>query len=224
MPKWQDIAGVTFGSNLLQVGYDPEAMDRLKAYLTQRYPQHVWRSLKFAVNKTLGTVRSRASRAIRDQAQGLRLKDVMKSVFIKKRAKATAGGGDLSGSVLLLARRVPAFRMGARQTASGVTWRGPSGATVDLPHAFIQRMPESGHRGVFFRTPGKRRMLRGRYAGKLREPITEEYGGTIAQIFEQAPGVLEGTLAEAGKLLVHYTQQELGLLESKRMEKALGAA
>jgi ribosomal protein L30/L7E len=223
MPQWKDIAGVTYGSHLLSVGYDPGSMDRLKAYLVQRYPQALWRTLAFAVNKTLGTLRSRASRSIRDVAQGLRLKDVRKSVFIKRRAKATAGGGDLSGAVLLLARRVPAFRMGAQQTAAGVTYRGPGGAAVELPHAFIQRMPESGHRGVFFRTRPQRVMERGRYAGKLREPITEEYGGTIAEIFEEAPGVLAGTLKEGGELLAHYTKQEIGLLESKRMEKAAAA-
>lgn len=74
-------------------------------------------------------------------------------------------------------------------TQGGVTVKiFKTGAPLILKHAFIARM-QSGHTGVFMRQGPKRKMGRGAYAGKMRQPIVEKFGPHLSKIFEDTPGL-----------------------------------
>jgi hypothetical protein len=95
---------------------------------------------------------------------GLRQKDVPIST-----EKAT--GQNLTATVIGQGKRIALMDFSARETKrSGVRAKLPTGAGK-YPHAFIRTMP-SGHRGVFQRKPGSRRL-----------PIYELYGPSIPHVF-----------------------------------------
>lgn len=68
----------------------------------------------------------------------------------------------------------------SRGKGSGVSYKLPTGRGR-LPHAFIATMPESGHRGVFERIPGK--FMKGK---PTRQAIGEKFGPSMGRSFEKA--------------------------------------
>lgn len=93
----------------------------------------------------------------------------------------------------------------ARQTRTGVRV-----GRHQFPGAFLATMPE-GHEGVFLREGAKRPMSKGRYVGKMRQPIVEQ---TIS--LSPSPGTVERI--EQG-LLTQFNQRAERLL-GWEMEKA----
>lgn len=88
--------------------------------------------------------------------------------------------------VLLIgrARRIGVINYGARWTRrqAGVTWKFRRGGGRELYEkgTFIA-VGLSGNRQVFFRSGAKRVMVRGRYAGQLKQPLQVAYEGSIAR-------------------------------------------
>jgi hypothetical protein len=72
----------------------------------------------------------------------------------------------------------------ARQTLKGVTYSIFRGKRGLLDGAFIATLP-GGNVQVMERFGAKRIMTRGRYVGKLRQPIHTQYGPTAAQMLRK---------------------------------------
>lgn len=75
------------------------------------------------------------------------------------------------------------INFGARQTRTGVSTSIKKGKRTLEEHAFIAP-GLGGNRQVFMRTGIKRRMQKGRYAGRIREAIEALYGPSVAQMLK----------------------------------------
>jgi len=129
-------------------------------------------------------------------ASGLKRKDVRKAVRLRKANYKT-----LCAIIHIWNKRMPLLWFGARQGAKGVTFRLPAGAEEALDytgskrgrllaeHAFISKMPRSGHEGIFVRT------------GSKRLPIEELFGPSPMQLFTGITGLAERLMADAGARL-----------------------
>lgn len=80
-------------------------------------------------------------------------------------------------------RGIGLLNFGARQTRTGVTASIKKGKRTLEPGAFIAT-GLGGNRQVFMRTGVKRRMQKGRYAGRIREAIEALYGPSVAQMLK----------------------------------------
>lgn len=97
------------------------------------------------------------------------------------RARAVAEGIELRGRE----RRIGVIEYGARWRrgqAGGATWQFRRGGPREAydAGAFIAT-GLSGNRQVFIRAGAPRRMTRGRYIGQLRQPLSAQYEGSVAQ-------------------------------------------
>lgn len=80
-------------------------------------------------------------------------------------------------------RGIGLLNFSARQTRAGVTATIKKGKRTEYPHAFIAP-GLGGALQVFRRTGVKRRMQKGRYAGRIREAIEAMYGPSVAQMLK----------------------------------------
>ncbi len=79
-------------------------------------------------------------------------------------------------------RGIGLSNFGARQTRKGVTYTFYHGRGRTLaPGAFMAPLL-SGNRHAVIRYGAKREMTRGSYVGQLRQPLSTEYGPTVAQM------------------------------------------
>jgi hypothetical protein len=76
-------------------------------------------------------------------------------------------------------KSLPLVAFGARQTKTGVSVEVTKGKRAIVKHAFLATM-QSGHKGVFMRRGPKRMAGKGKYAGKMRQPIYETYTASVA--------------------------------------------
>jgi hypothetical protein len=94
-------------------------------------------------------------------------------------------------TLLAKSKPLPLIAFGARQTMTGVSVEVTKGKRAIIRSAFIATM-QSGHKGVFQRRGTKQIMGKGRYAGKLRQPIYELFTASVSSALAQAaPRVLE---------------------------------
>lgn len=106
---------------------------------------------------------------------------------------------------------IPLYGFSARQGLRGVTASIKRGERKLYRSAragsFIQKMPSSGHTGVFIRTGEERIMKRGRYKGKRREAIEELFGPEAMRIFKSQKSfdvVQEEFAVKAEQILMQY--------------------
>ncbi len=114
-----------------------------------------------ALNRTIEQVRTAATREIAADV-GLTQGVVRKSIELTR-----ATPGQLRAALWFSGKRIPLVDFGARQTATGVTYRLGRGSAL---HAFLATM-RSGHAGVF------------RRRNKARLPIAELRGPSLARVF-----------------------------------------
>jgi hypothetical protein len=116
-------------------------------------------------------------------------------------------------------RGAPLIWFAARQSGKGVTFRAPPGADwatdfqkskkgrLFVPHAFIQTMPRSGHKGVFLRSDTKR--MRGR---PNRAAIDELFGGSVFDLFGNVTQETAALVAETQTMLHQELDVQVGVL------------
>jgi hypothetical protein len=122
-----------------------------------------------ALNKTLTTVSHAAARQLKqDLGSGITL------TFIKRNfKKMLANRHTLTAALWISGHRLPISKIDphARQTAIGIVYR-MRGEYHTIPHAFLARMKQSGHVGVFTRK------------GEARLPIQEKFGVSLPHIMQ----------------------------------------
>jgi hypothetical protein len=105
-------------------------------------------------------------------------------------------------SLVAKGKPLPLIAFGARQTRAGVSVEVTKGKRSIINAAFIATM-QSGHKGVFMRRGPKRIASKGRYAGKMRQPIYELFTATIssalaknaAPVLQRGESVFRSTFA-----------------------------
>jgi len=191
----------------IRIIIDPSQIGLVQMML-EHVPRQVPRVLAGAINKTLMSLRSHATKRIA-AASGLKQKTVRDGSFVRK-----ASRGTLEGGIRFSGRRIKLIELGARQTRKGVTYRLAGGGRGLVAGAFIAAMP-GGHTGVFTRqikglSRGRIRAQEVRTEGRVpRLHLWEVVGATIREIWEQGGGMQQEVRAEGNRLLAHYVDQDL---------------
>ena len=131
----------------VKLDIDPvlRSLDRLGIQLAEK-------AITRSLNKTINSVKTDASRKVREELTLLD-KDVKRDLAVRR-----ARRGGLEAAVVVSVRATGLIKFRARQTARGTTVQVKrKGGRQRLPHAFIAKMP-SGHRGVFTRRKGVSRL------------------------------------------------------------------
>lgn len=154
-----------------------------------------------ALNVTLRNVTTQLSKRT---GQRVRLKagDIKAAMHQGK-----ASGDDLQASVTVTFAGVALSRYPHRQTRTGVSvgiLRGEGRKTIRT--AFVNKGVGNN---VFSRDKGaeKRRMTRGRYAGKLRQPISKLYGPSIRGVAAPILDDLDSSGWVADRLRINLTSE-----------------
>jgi hypothetical protein len=145
--------------------------------MAQRMSSDV-RGIAKAQRRAVGTLRRRLPVvARRDIQQEYNLKAARINQDL--RVSTVEDGIKLTG----YSRGIGLLNFGARQTRAGVAAEVKKGRRTTYPHAFIAA-GLGGNLQVFQRTGIKRRMQKGRYAGRIREAIEALYGPSVAQMLK----------------------------------------
>ena len=113
------------------------------------------------------------------------VKKISKHVSVAQKAinsslkvdRAKPSEGVIHATVTIVSgSRIPLKEFSARQTKAGVSYK-MQGKTAKIKSAFI--VPGFAGGNVFKRVSGKVRMTKGRYVGKMREPITKLWGPSV---------------------------------------------
>ena len=147
-----------------------------------------------AINKVATAARTQINREVRKNLN-IKARDLNKSIAIVKANTARP-----IAQIKIRGRRVPLVQFSASQTRRGVSYRiSPTAGRKSIRSAFIATMP-SGHEGVWTRLQEKRTMKRGRYAGKMKQPIVEKFGpsvpAVVGNISTLAAATLDARIAE----------------------------
>ncbi len=142
----------------------------------QSAPQRVERAVRRSLNRTGTTGRAEMARLIAKD-MGLKVSDAKAAVLLQQ-----ATGTQLAIRLSASLKRLPLLAFDARQTRTGVSYRGQGGARKTLAHAFIATMP-TGHTGVFLRTGAQRE--RPRPGRKTDEKIAERRGASVGHVFDR---------------------------------------
>ncbi len=162
-----------------------------------------------AVNHTARKARTRIVQELRRRLK-MRSTDIRKDVTLRRASYANP-----EARIRIGGKPIPLVRFQARQTARGVTYRQPStGRRVLSPHSFIATM-RTGHRGVF-----RRRRAGGKRVGRL--PINELTGKSLLGLFEAAPALARGIMAETSIELERRLDHEVRHLLERRAARRAG--
>lgn len=129
----------------------------------------------------------------------------------------------LKAELVVSGVRIDAFKYGAIEDPTGVTYQSPVRGSVSIAHAFIARM-RSGHLGVFRRAQGGRFLSgrgRRRHLAEIapsglveRLPIAEMKGPSLGTVFE-VPAVVQPVVEEAERAMKENLEHELDVLSKK---------
>lgn len=159
----------------VQIRHDTREVERLLSGLGRDANKVITRAL----NRTLSSVNTVATRAIAKD-MGVAQKVIKPSLYTRR-----ASFHNRRAELVATGRRIPLIAFRAKETKTrGVTYAGQDGRRQSIQSAFFATM-ESGHKGVFKRQGAKRTMKRGRYAGKLRQPIVELHGPSVPYVMLQ---------------------------------------
>lgn len=136
-------------------------------------------------HKQAGKVIQRARGTLRRRIVPEARRDIQQDYALKAgriteglRATNITQGVELTGS----ARGIGLLEFGAKQTATGLTAKvRKDGSPRVVPHGFIAPML-GGNKQATKRDGAKRRMSKGRYKGKMRQPLKTQYGPSIARM------------------------------------------
>ena len=155
-----------------------------------------------AVNKTTNTGRTRISRAVAAQMSAKK-GGVDKRI---KTAKATASSPE-ARIRLLGGAGVGLINFYVRQGASGVSAK-VFGQKQAIAHAFIATGINS-NKHVFLREGPKRKMMKGNYAGQMKQPLKSLYGPRVPVVFEDTPGLADKELADIREVLAKNLKSQV---------------
>ena len=171
-------------------------------------PNALPKAVSRGINKTTAHARSvtvkEITKMINQGRKGkarLRQKDVRSRVWYKR---ATAR--DWTGIMTLLGRGLSLAVYGAVQTETGAEYTGADSGTVEIPHAFIPQL-KSDYQGIFMRV------------GKSRLPLTEQYGHSLADMWNEAPALASSVMQDANKNLHKNIMTQVQLLVDKFNQK-----
>jgi len=168
----------------VQVKFDERQLKRIRRMLRET-PGKIRRVVPAAINRTARTTRTQLSRDMRQEVN-VSARHIKRSLPLSK-----ARGDYWSAQIDISDRRIPLIGFsGARQTRKGVSYRiRKSGGRSLVESAFIQTMPQSGHKGVY-----KRR-------GPARLPIDELHGPSLAVLWQDMPALASRVHDFAGRKL-----------------------
>lgn len=165
-------------------------------------PKQVDRALRRTINRTLTTGRARIARDVRAET-GLRSKTVRARLKII-RATLT----DLTGIIVVGAKRIPLYEFRARQTKRGVTYQIRRGVRVLLERAFIQDTPRRGRQVL------KRAADPSRPSGLVaRDPAFMRFGEPLTAIL---PDVLPSLQVDLTAVFTKNFDAELAFQRRRR--------
>jgi hypothetical protein len=142
------------------------------------------RAAQMAGSNALRAMRAEASRRIRE-TKGIQARQIDSAITMVFATTKPVW------ALIAKAKPLPLFAFGARQVKSGVSVEVTKGKRAIVRHAFLATM-QSGHKGVFLRRGTKQRMAKGRYVGKLKQPIFELFTASVSNALrDAAPQVLE---------------------------------
>lgn len=126
-----------------------------------------------ALNKTIGQVKTRASREVRSAGYKLKASDIKNAIRIVR-----ASTGRLRAEAIASGRPIPLIKYNARQVGAGVSVDVLNGRKV-IGHAFIAQTPNGPQ--VFTRDPGgrHRKVVKNGKVQWSQLPITKKYGPSI---------------------------------------------
>lgn len=133
-------------------------------------------AMRSAINKVLRQAKTLASKELRTVYR-LKKVDIDRGMSLK-----LARGNDFTGTLEIGGKKLKLAIFPHRQLKVGVKVTIIRQAPKKIPGSFIAVL-SSGHEGIFKRKGSKRIMTKGRYKGKLREPIVELVGPSIPQLF-----------------------------------------
>lgn len=155
---------------MIEVTTNAQAIKRL-AEVLENNTKMLRKDIRIALSKTANHVESQWAKEISETIPVTRA--VIKKLLRQEVANIDAP--ELKASVSLFkSKRLSLKEYRAKQTRSGVSYTGYKGAKrKTLPGAFIA-LRLGGH--VFTRQGQKQVMSKGRYAGKMRQPIVKRFG------------------------------------------------
>lgn len=162
---------------MIEVTTNAQAIKRL-AEVLENNTKMLRKDIRIALSKTANHVESQWAKEISETIPVTRA--VIKKLLRQEVANIDAP--ELKASVSLFkSKRLSLKEYRAKQTRSGVSYTGYKGAKrKTLPGAFMGPKPGTialrlgGH--VFTRQGQKQVMSKGRYAGKMRQPIVKRFG------------------------------------------------
>lgn len=155
---------------MIEVTTNAQAIKRL-AEVLENNTKMLRKDIRIALSKTANHVESQWAKEISETIPVTRA--VIKKLLRQEVANIDAP--ELKASVSLFkSKRLSLKEYRAKQTRSGVSYTGYKGAKrKTLPSAFMG--PKLGGH-VFTRQGRKQVMSKGRYAGKMRQPIVKRFG------------------------------------------------
>ena len=158
-----------------------------------------------ALNKAANQTKTQASKSIR-------AKRALKAGVVNEQLKVTKAARKAEAAVVATGAPIPLRDYGARQTARGVTFRVNRGKRSLLKGAFIV---QSIGQHVFTRSGPKRKMKRGRYVGKKKQPIIKRVAPSLPSTFvrDEVIRAMHSKVASIyPRLIGHEVEREIAKL------------
>jgi len=193
---------------MIEIRFDEHKLRQVEQQLAA-IPKALPRVMSRGLNRTATEARTLTSRRL-SQSTGLRVKDVRDRIAIER-----ASYTNWRSAIRFRAGGLPIVRFSHEQTGEGITWRPSRGKTRTIPHAFIARMPASGHTGVFLRA----RYAKGRYIamkGRKKEAIYEQKV-RLQDVFAESQAEMDQIYAESMQRLQKNIHDQVQLILRQRV-------
>lgn len=175
--------------------------------LLREVPREVPKIMSRALNKTATSAKVEIARLIAAKAN-IKVKGVKKGIWIQKATRRR-----WLASLTVTSRRIPLIYLKARKTKYGFSYQGPGDVYANkqkigkgglIAGAFKQKIPKSGHKGIFLRRT------------KKRLPIDELFGPSAAELFEGVAGIAKQVMRSANEKLSKNIDAQINYILEKR--------
>ena len=201
----------------VSVKLDEQQFRRIQSLL-RAVPNKIPQVMSGAINKTAASTKVEIARLIAAKAK-MKQKGIKKGIWIQKATRRR-----WLATLNITSRRIPLIYLKVRKTKKGVVYQGPGDVYANkqkigkaglIASAFKQKMPKSGHKGVFLRRAGaKHKMKKGGWTGAL--PIDELFGPSIGELFEGAMGIVMQTTKSIHEKLSKNIDAQIKYILEKR--------
>jgi len=185
---------------------DEQQLRRVQKLLRE-VPNKMPQAMSRAINKTGTSTKAEIARLIAANAK-IKQKGIKKGIRMKKATRSR-----WLATLNITSRRIPLIYLKTRKTKKGVTYQGPGDVYANkqkigkaglITSAFKQKMPSSGHKGIFLRRINK------------RLPIDELFGPSPAELFEGVKGIAKQVTRSANEKLSKNIDAKLNYILEKR--------